>query len=95
MNRSRALIVVLLLGVVAPIGLGGLALPAHAREYSGDGQSADEGDQSATDTADNATDDQGHQGQAKPALDFSQLDVGDPPNPAAQTLQVYGTATTR
>jgi hypothetical protein len=83
MKKSQALIVALLLG--------GLALPVHAHDGD-DGQRANEGNQSADNTAGRATNTQnyqGDQGQSKPAPDFSKLDVGG--TNAVQTLQIYGT----
>jgi hypothetical protein len=87
MTRSRTRIVVLLLGLAAPIGLGGLALPAYAQEDDGNSQSYDAGDQIVTENPAEATDNanvacvEGNpcpevRANPQPDLDFSKLDVG-------------------
>ena len=97
MTRSRAPLVVLLLLLAAPIGLGGLALPAYAQETD-DSQSDDAGNQTVTKNPAEATNDanvacgEGNpcsKAGANPQPDFSKLDVGGT-NAAAQTLQIYG-----
>jgi hypothetical protein len=98
MTRSRAPLVVLLLLLAAPIGLGGLALPAYAQEND-DSQSYDAGDQTVTENPAEATNDanvacgEGNPcskagANPQPVHDFSKLDGGGPP--AGQTLQIYG-----
>lgn len=79
-EHSRKLIVVLLLGLAAPIGLGGLVLPAYAQENDGDSQgdyASDQTDQTMTENTAEAPDDSA---PANPQsdVDFSNLDVGEP-----------------